>query len=64
MTIATKIPSVLQQPHGNSLSVERVLKSVLDLLEFVPVDGNPTREDRLNTTESDVQDLLRAIDRG
>ena len=64
MSFATKLPAVLQQPHGNSLSIERVLKLALELLIHVPVEGNTRREDQVNTCESDLRDMLRAIDRG
>lgn len=63
MSIDTKIPAVLQQPHGNSLSIERVLKLAIDLIDMVPWQ-TPQIEDRCNTCQDDLRDLLRAIDRG
>ena len=60
--IANKIPSVLFQAHGNSLSIERVIKQALDLLSFVPVSYNAT-EDKLNVTIEDLETILACLDR-
>ena len=57
-----KLPSVLQQPFGNSISVERALKQALELLAFIPINS-PKREDMVNATEEDLRAMIRAINR-
>lgn len=61
--ISTKLPSVLQQPHGNSLSLERVLKQAIELIDKVEWKDAQI-EDRCNSCQSDLRDMLRALDRG
>lgn len=63
---ADKLPSVLFVPcstagYSNSLSVERVLKQALELLE--QCDVSPSLEDRLITCLDDLGTLLAHIDR-
>ena len=60
--IANKIPSVLYQAHGNSLSIERVIKQALDLLSLVPASDDAT-EDKLNVTIEDLETILSCLDR-
>jgi hypothetical protein len=60
MSFATKIPSVLQQPKGNSLSVERVLKQARDLLMNYPSQNN---ENELMICIEDLETLIQNIDR-
>jgi len=56
-----KIPSVLYQPNGNSLSVERVIKQAMRLLEFAKI--SPDKEDLLINCVEDLNTLLAHIDR-
>ena len=59
--IANKLPSVLYQPNGNSLSVERVLKQALMLLEeATPSD---TLIDQTDVCLEDLTALLQCINR-
>ena len=60
--IANKIPSVLFQKHGHSLSIERVIKQALDLLSLVPVSDSAA-EDKLNVTIEDLETILDCLDR-
>lgn len=60
--MSPKLPSVLQQPNGNSISIERALKQALDLLDFLPIN-TPQLEDAVNATQDDLYTMLRAIDR-
>jgi hypothetical protein len=58
---SNKIPSVLQRPHGNSLSTERLLKQVIGLLEkYGPVDE---RWDEVQACIDSLKSMLAAIDR-
>ena len=59
---ANKIPSVLYQAHGNSLSIERVIKQTLDLLSLVP-DSDDATEARLIVTIEDLETILSCLDR-
>ena len=60
--ITNKIPSILFQPYGNSLSIERVLKNSINVLEQcdIPEHLECNRENAI----SDLQDMLKALDRG
>lgn len=67
MTMATKIPSVLQIPcstpgFSNSLSVERVLKQAIQLLE---TGNSPTQEhgQQVQVTIDDLQAMIDRLDR-
>lgn len=53
--ISTKLPSILQQPHGNSLSIERVLKLAIELINKVEWKDTAT-EDRCNTCQDDLRE--------
>lgn len=59
--IANKLPSVLYQPHGNSLSVERVLRSAQQLIErHVPPEH---ADDHLATViYDDLEVLIRNLE--
>lgn len=59
---ADKIPSILFQPHGNSLSIERVLKLAIELIEQAEL---PERlNDRVTICLEDLQVILENLDRG
>lgn len=55
------IPSVLQQPKGNSLSTVRVLKAAIELIEAAdfPPDSELDRLKEVNL--SDLKDMLRRV---
>ena len=56
------LPSVLQQPNGNSISMERALKQIKSLLE--DACGRDTLlVDRHEASISDVEVMLASIDR-
>lgn len=52
------LPSVLQQPNGNSLSLERALKQIRQCL----LDGG-SDNDREQASIDDVETMLAAINR-
>lgn len=53
--VVSKLPAVLQHPRG-SLSVERALKNVLEVLKNA--DVSTTHEDRLDAAIDDVESML------
>jgi GTPase len=62
--ISTTIPSVLQLPNANdSISTERVLKSVLRLFELIPLEIEQRDEDMLAITIVDISKMIAAIER-
>lgn len=63
MSSSTKLPAILQQPHGNSLSVERVLKLAAHLIqEHVPAAH--ADDERAVNCYDDLQTMINSIDRG
>ena len=63
MTIAAKIPSVLQQPHGNSLSIERVLERAIKLLDYVEAENGSGTAQYVIETQEDLRTILKNLDR-
>ena len=64
VSMSTKLPSVLQHPRG-SISMERALKQIKDLLETeIDTEGFPETEDRVNASIDDIETMLSCIDRG
>lgn len=63
--MSPSLPSVLQGTNGNSsISMERALNQIKDLLvEHVP-HGDPELEDRVLASCDDVEVMLQAIQRG
>lgn len=60
MAMAKKLPSVLQQPNGNSLSMERALKQIRSLLEYGEFLGE---EDKVDASIDDIVTMLTSLDR-
>ena len=55
------LPSVLQGTNGqSSISMERALKQIRDLLLYV---DDASEEDRVNASLDDIDMMIRAIDR-
>lgn len=60
--MSRKIPSVLQQDHGNSLSTERLLKQAIELLEQAEWTDEKYNDDVFWCMDG-LRDMVRAIDR-
>ena len=59
--MAKHLPSVLQGTNGqSSISMERALKQIRDLLLYV---DDASEEDRVNASLDDIDMMIRAIDR-
>lgn len=56
------IPSVLQQPNGNSLSTSRVLNDAINLLQCLEYEIE-VDFDRLDVCLADLQTMLASIHR-
>lgn len=63
MPIAAKLPAVLQQPNGNSLSVERILRQAVALIEQLPITDNAAKEDSILVCIEDLTILINNITR-
>ena len=63
MTISDKIPSVLQDARG-SISMERALKQIRELLLEVEGQDDPVVLDQVNASIDDVDTMLKHIERG
>lgn len=62
MSTTTTIPAVLQQPNGNSLSLERTLNHAIDLLtNVVPLDNS--REDEVIICIDDLITIRNHLER-
>ena len=61
-TMSPKLPLVLQQTHGNSISMERALKQIKELLEQCDVQEKD--EQAVLNSIDDVNTMLNSIDRG
>lgn len=59
MAIADKIPSVLYQSKGNSLSVERVLKKAVELLNSCSC----LPDEEIEICIEDLETLIKNLDR-
>ena len=69
--MSSKLPMVLQQDCGNSLSMERSLKQMQSLLEThfkqeweLETIEDRALQDRLSASLDDIETMLAAIDRG
>lgn len=69
--MSSKLPMVLQQNCGNSLSMERSLKQMQSLLETLfkqewelETIEDRALQDRLSASLDDIETMLAAIDRG
>lgn len=62
MTTANKIPRVLFQPNGNSLSIERVLKMARELLNEIPINDDKVLEEKIIICQDDLIVMLRNLD--
>lgn len=60
--IADKLPSVLYQPNGNSISMERALKQIRMLLDEY-TDDQGIHEDVIMASIDDVDTMLANLDR-
>ena len=61
--MSSKLPAVLQVPLPNSsISIERTLKQIQELLEQYPAVDAPT-EDRIQASLGDIATMIRAIER-
>lgn len=56
------LPSVLQVPNNNSISMERALKQIKELLLLVPIRGE-SLDDMVSASVDDIDTMLAAIDR-
>jgi hypothetical protein len=57
------LPSILiPAPPNSSISLERALKQIKQLLEEAPIEG-PSHEDRLNASIDDCDVMLSCIKR-
>lgn len=63
-TMMPHLPAVLQQPHGNSISMERALKQIHKLLLEVPTESNDTVRSDVAASLDDVEIMLKAIFKG
>jgi len=61
MSIANKLPSVLFQPNGNSVSVERILKTAAELILQLHPEG-PITNDRIVICLDDLETLWKNLD--
>ena len=67
MTMATTLPSVLTAPHaGDSLSMERALKQIRDLLNQFghELERQNRTTDRVDASLDAIDTMLKAVDRG
>lgn len=67
MAFGHTIPSVLVPNFGegdktSSISTERALRQIKDLLEYIPT-GDEALEDRIRASEDDLDVMLRCIER-
>jgi len=62
MTVQNFIPAVVYDPRG-SISTERALKQIKDLLCMFPVEGSEDLIDRINASIDDVETMLANIRR-
>ena len=63
MTFRNSLPSVLVPTNGDSsISMERAIKQVLELMEYLPVRDD-SFEDRVNASTDDLKTMLAAIER-
>jgi hypothetical protein len=62
MMTSDKLPSVLVRRDG-SLSVERVLKMAIKLIDNLPDGGDEVLENEANVCWADLCSMLDAIDR-
>jgi len=60
--VSDKLPSVLYRENGNSLSMERALKQMKELLEGIET-LEPERIDRLEASIDDCATMLLCINR-
>lgn len=60
---ADKIPSVLFQPNSNSISMERLMKQAIKLLEQMPSDDGGVLDDEINTVICSLQVVIANLDR-
>jgi hypothetical protein len=63
MTFCTKVPAVLTQESGNSLSVERVLRLAYKIIDATPVSAYDSVENEKLVCLEDLDTLIRHIDR-
>lgn len=62
--MSRELPSVLQIKHDNSLSMERALKQILEVLEVLDGDDlNIHTRDVVQASIDDVETMLAAINR-
>lgn len=61
--VSTKIPSVLFQPNSNSISMERLMKQTIELLEQLPSDEGGVLDDEINTVICSLQVIIANLDR-
>jgi hypothetical protein len=62
MTIQNFIPAVVYDPRG-SISTERALNQIKDLLCMFPIEGNEDLVDRITASIDDVETMLANIQR-
>lgn len=60
MTMSPTLPSVLQRPHGNSISMYRALKQILNLLE--QGEFSEIEEDIVRASIDDVETMLKCVE--
>lgn len=61
--MAPKLPSVLQAPRNNSISMERSLKQIRELLEGIQSGKfGDSIDDRVNASLDDLDLMIRNID--
>lgn len=61
--MSTKLPSVLQAPPNNSISMERALKQIQRLLLEVKTEADDCIRTDVCASLDDVDTMLAAIDR-
>jgi hypothetical protein len=61
--IAKKIPAVLFQENKNSLSLERVLKIAIELINELPTSASDAKEDKVIICLEDLEIILKNLDR-
>lgn len=59
--ISNFIPRVLYRPNGNSLAIERVLKTAHELILSMPDGANQMEEDKINTCLDDLEVILKNL---
>jgi hypothetical protein len=62
VSFATKLPTVLQQPNGNSISIERVLKMAIHVIERTATGDEVFERDVLVCLD-DLNVMLANLDR-